>query len=146
MSIIRRTVLTGIIAAAAAGCGSDQTGPSPNTLAATWSATSAQFVSVANPAQMAELVGMGGSVMLTLTANNTFTMTTMSPGHPMEQLTGTWSSSVDVLTLTHGSGNTQFDMTVSGNTMTLRGAHGSFDVNGDDVDEDVTMNFTMTRS
>ena len=139
-------MLTGIVAAAAAGCGGDQTGPSPSTLAATWNATSAQFVSVANPAQMAELVGMGGSVMLTLTANNTFTLTTMSPGHPMEQLTGTWSASVDVLTLTHGSGNTQFDMTVSGNTMTLRGAHGSFDVNGDNVDEDVTMNFTMTRS
>jgi hypothetical protein len=144
--MIRRTLLAGLVAAAAAGCGGDQTGPSPNTLTATWNATSAQFVSVANPAQMAELVGMGGSVKLTLNANNTFTMTTMSPGNPMEQLTGTWSSSVDVLTLTHGTGTSQFDMTLNGNTLTLKGAHGSFDVNGDDVDEAVTMNFTMTRS
>ena len=103
MGNIRRTLLAALVGAMAAGCGSDQTGPSPGTLAATWHATSAQFVSVANPSQMAELVGMGGSVALTLNANNTFTLTTMSPGNPMEQQTGTWSSSVDVLTLAHGS-------------------------------------------
>ena len=139
-------MVAGLLAAAAAGCGSDGTGPSPDTLAATWNATQARFISVANPAQMADIVGMGGSVALTLNANNTFTMTTMTPGHPMEQMTGTWSSSVDVLTLHHGSGTSQFEMTHSGNTLTLTGGHGSFDVNGDDVDEEVTMNFTMTRS
>lgn len=145
MRLMRQAVFAGLVAAAAAGCGSDGTGPSPDTLTATWNATKAQFVSVANPAQMAEVVGMGGSVTLTLNANNTFTMTTMTPGHPMEQLTGTWSSSIDVLTLHHGSGTSQFEMTHSGNTLTLMGAHGSFDVNGDNADEEVTINLTMTR-
>lgn len=146
MRLMRHAVFVALVAAGAVGCGSDGTGPSPDTLAATWNATQAQFISVTNPAQMADVVGMGGSVALTLNANNTFTMTTMTPGHPMEQLSGTWSSSIDVLTLHHGSGTSQFQMTHSGNTLTLTGAHGSFDVNGDDVDEEVTMNFTMTRS
>lgn len=146
MRLMRHAVFVALVAAGAVGCGSDGTGPSPDTLAATWNATQAQFISVTNPAQMADVVGMGGSVPLTLNANNTFTMTTMTPGHPMEQLSGTWSSSIDVLTLHHGSGTSQFQMTHSGNTLTLTGAHGSFDVNGDDVDEEVTMNFTMTRS
>jgi len=88
---------------------------------------------------------MGGSVSLTLNANNTFTMTTMMPGHSMDQMSGTWSSSVDVLTLHQGSGTSEFQMTQSGNTMTLTGGHGSFDVNGDGVDENVTMSMTMTR-
>ena len=146
MRFVREALFAGVVAAAAAGCGSDSTGPSPDTLAATWNATQTQFISVTNPAQMADVVGMGGSVRLTLNANNTFTMTTMMPGHPMEQMSGTWSSSIDVLTLHHGSGTSEFDMTHSGNTLTLTGAHGSFDVNGDDVDEEVTMNMTMTRS
>ena len=146
MRLMRHALFAGAVAAAAAGCSSDSTGPSPDTLAATWTATETQFISTTNPAQMADIVGMGGSVRLTLNANNTFTLTTMMPGHPMDQLSGTWSSSVDVLTLHHGSGTSEFEMTHSGNTLTLTGAHGSFDVNGDDVDEEVTMNMTMTRS
>ena len=138
MRLMRHALFAGAVAAAAAGCSSDSTGPSPDTLAATWTATETQFISTTNPAQMADIVGMGGSVRLT--------MTTMMPGHPMDQLSGTWSSSVDVLTLHHGSGTSEFEMTHSGNTLTLTGAHGSFDVNGDDVDEEVTMNMTMTRS
>ena len=145
MGTIRRTLLAGLVAVTAAGCGSDQTGPSPSTLTATWNATSAQFVSVANPSQMAELVGMGGSVALTLNANNTFTMTTTTPGKPVEQLAGTWSSSTDVLTLTYGSGNSQFDMTLNGDTLLLTGANGSFDVNGDSADEEVKVNLTLLR-
>ena len=145
MRTTRRMLVSGLLAGALGACGADSTGPSEQSLTATWHATKAEFVSVANPAQKAELIALGGSVLLTLNANNTFTMTTTTPGKPVEQLAGTWSSSTDVLTLTYGSGNSQFDMTLNGDTLLLTGANGSFDVNGDSADEDVKVNLTLLR-
>ena len=149
MPTARKLLVTGLLAGALAACSSDATGPSEQTLTATWHATKAEFVSVVNAAQKVELVGVGGSVVLALNANNTFSMTTTIPGKPNRQLSGTWSASADVLTLSYQfagtQGQAQYDMTLNANTLLLTGADGSFDVNGDSVDEDVKINLTMVR-
>jgi len=146
MTTAGRILVAGLVAGAVGACGGDGTGPSEQTLTATWHATKAEFVSVVNPAQKVDLVAIGGSVVLTLNANNTFTMTTTTPGKPVEQVSGTWSSSTDVLTLTYGLGNSQFDMALNGDMLLLTGANGSFDVNGDSVDDEVKVNLTLLRS
>ncbi len=61
------------------------------------------------------------------------------PGQPAEVSSGTWSASADVLTITWTSGqrgNAQFDMTLSGNSLTLTGGHVAYDLNGDDIDDE----------
>lgn len=149
MTTARRMLLSGLVAGAIGACGGDNNGPSEASLTATWHATKAEFVSVANPQQKVELVGAGGSVVLALNANNTFTMTTTTPGKPDAQLSGTWSASADVLTLTYqfagNQGQAQYDMALNGDTLLLMGADGSFDVNGDNALEDVKINLTLTR-
>lgn len=149
MTNARRILLTVLMAGTMGACSGDNNGPSEASLTATWHATNAEFVSVTNPAQKVELVGIGGSVVLALNANNTFTMTTTTPGKPAAQLSGTWSASADVLTLSYQfagtQGQAQYEMTLNGDTLLLMGADGSFDVNGDNALEDVKINLTLTR-
>jgi hypothetical protein len=131
---------------AVGACGGDGgTGPSAASLAGTWRATQAQLVSVANPSTQVDLVAMGGTVRLVLSDAQTFTLTVLMPAEPDDITTGSWSSSIDVLTLTYGSGSMQFDMTLSGNTLTLTGANGDYDFNGDDTDEPAKISLTLTR-
>jgi hypothetical protein len=67
------------------------------------------------------------------------------PGEPAEITTGTGSSSVDVLTMTHPYGTWQCDMTLSGSTLRLDGAQDSYDLDGDEVEESVKWYLTLSR-
>jgi hypothetical protein len=145
---IKRRWLVGMAVGAGIACGGDGgTGPSPETLVGTWGATKAEFVSVASPSTKVDLVAMSGTVQLVLTAAKTFTLTVTVPGAPDEVSAGTWSSS-DILSLTFTSGHAgtmQFQLNLSGNTMTLSGADAEFDFNQDGVDEPAKLNLVLQR-
>lgn len=148
MHVVARLILVVSVAAAACGCGGNSaTGPSPQTLAGTWNATRAEFVSASNSNLRVEVVAQGTAIALTFDAAGTYTLRTTAPGSAPETETGTWSASSDVLTLraTGQSGESQFGMTLSGNTLSLSGGHRLFDINNDDHDEETILNMTLTR-
>jgi len=145
-------VLVAVAVLAAACGGSDggsgsPTGPSAPTLAGTWKATRAEFVGVANSSQRVEVVSLGVSVTLVLNAAGTFTLTVAEPGMAADVTNGSWTSSSDALKMTPGgmSWSWEFDMTLSGNTLTLSGATFEFDVNGDDRDDQAKLSMTLAR-
>jgi len=127
--------------------GKSPTAPSATTLAGTWKASRAEFVNASNSSVRVEAVSQGYTIVLTLAASGTFTQAVTEPGQAARTTTGTWTASKDVLTLktTGQSGETQFDMTLNGNTLTLNGGHVLFDVNNDDVDEESILNLIMAR-
>lgn len=147
MRIISVVVLVAL-GAVAGSCGgsSSPTAPSVQTLAGTWRATRAEFASATNASVKVEMISRGATLVLVLDQAGTFTQTFTAPGGPSEVTTGTWSASQDVLTLRRGPSNTsQFDMTLSGTTLTLTGGSALFDVNGDDVDEEAKLSVTLVR-
>lgn len=136
-----------VVLGASWACHDDGTGPSPTQLTGSWRATKAEFVSIANPALKVELIQQGGTVRLSLTEGKTYTLTITPAGGADQHLTGSWSSSADVLTLALSPplvGEIQFDMALSGSTLTLQGGHIPFDVDGDGVFEESIVNLTMT--
>lgn len=140
-----RSTFTVCIALALAACGGGGgTGPD---LSGTWSATRLEYASVASPATKVELVAAGGHASLVLAADKTYTVTTVLPGGAETTTSGTWTSSSDVLTLreTGSSGDMQFGYTLSGNTLTLTGADGEYDFDGDGTMEAAKMNIAATR-
>ncbi len=132
--------------AAACGGGSSTTGPSP-TLAGTWNATRAEFVSASNSSLRMEVVALGTAIVVTLDSAGTYTLRTTAPGTAPEIETGTWSASSDLLTLraTGQTGESQFNMTLSGSTLALSGGHRLFDINNDNVDEETILSMTLSR-
>jgi len=142
-----KLALIGAILVVGGSCGNDGSGPEASELAGTWRATRFEYVSVANSNQRLELVALGAVVTVTLTEAGAFTIVVAIPDEPQETFTGTWSASRDVLTLNRasGGGQWQFDMQLSGNTLTLSDANSEFDINGDDQDEPVKLNMTLAR-
>jgi hypothetical protein len=144
-----------VIAAAAAlwaGCGGgDGAFESPTeatqTLVGTWRATKAEYTNRANSSQRVDIVASGSVLTLVLEAGGAFRLTIVDPGEPGNTVTGTWTASRDVLTIVQAgqSGQTQFDMAFSGNTLTLEGGHVLFDVNGDGVGEECELDMTLSR-
>jgi hypothetical protein len=53
--------------------------------------------------------------------------------------------SQDMLSLNYAGGEWQFDMVLSGNTLTLSGADGEYDFNDDDVDDPAKVNLVLVR-
>jgi hypothetical protein len=130
-----------------AGCGSEPAGPDPETMAGTWVATSAQFVRVASPPMTVDVIPMGGSLVLILAANGTFTLNFAFPGEGVDTRQGNWNASFDVLTLNYtpgAFGPRQFDLNLSGNTLTLRGADVDFEFVGHTA-EPAKLNLVLTR-
>ena len=111
------------LALASISC-SDSAAVDPESLVGTWDATKLEFARVADPQDKEDVIGdLGGDFVITLAVNGGCTGELTVPPDPVENMTGTWSASVDVFTL-HWSGDThttQFDMTLSGNTLTLAG-------------------------
>jgi hypothetical protein len=62
-------------------------------------------------------------------------------------VSGTWSATVDVLTIVRAgqTGQTQFDMTLSGSTLTLSGGHVLFDLNDDGAGEECVLDMALVR-
>lgn len=112
-----------VLALASVTC-SDSNGVDPDSLLGTWDATKMEFTSVADPQDKEDVIAdLGGEFVMIIAANGGCTGELTVPPDPLENMAGTWSASADVFTL-HWSGDThttQFDMTLSGNTLTLAG-------------------------
>ena len=83
-----------------------------------------------------------------LHADQTYRLTTRFPGDPDEVVTGTWTSTSDVLTIQYNgqsSATLQFDWTLSGSTLTLNGAAGVFDFDGDGLEDHATLHLVLVR-
>lgn len=147
MRMVAGIGLAALLGATACG-GDDAAAPDKDELAGNWRATKIEYVSVASPAQKVDLATLGVTVTLALNAGGTFVLTTTPPGGAAQTLSGTWSASRDVLTLHWSgqfSGDMQFDMALSGNTLSLSGADADYDVNGDDRDEPAKLNLVLVR-
>jgi hypothetical protein len=154
MNFLARVLLV-IAATIAASCGGDSGGSggtpaSPSTVATlvgTWKATKAEYVSTANSSVRVEVVAQGTTLTLTLESAGTYTERIVDPGQEGQTTTGTWSATQDIMTLkpTGVTWDIQFDMTLSGTTLTLNGGHVSFDVNGDGRDEETLANLTLVK-
>ncbi len=128
--VVASLVACAILAPACDKNGSSPSAPTAQTLEGTWRATKAEFVSVATSSKRIDVVASGATVTLAF-AGNGYTFTIAQPGQSPVVQTGTWSASSEVMTLTRVgfSGNQQFDMTFSGNSLTLNGANALFDFN-----------------
>ncbi len=141
-----------VVAFVAVSCGGSggsgsPTAPSSPTLAGTWKATRAEFVSAGNSNLRVEVVAKGTTMVLTLDAGGSYTQKITDAGQAGQTTTGTWAASSDVLTLkpTGMSFQIQFDMALSGNNLTLNGGHVTFDVNGDGSEEEALLYMTLAR-
>jgi len=117
-------ILVGLVALTAGGCKSS-TGPSAQSLMGTWHATKAEYVSVANSNTKVDIIAQGSTLTLVLDAS-TFVLTVTDPGANPVVSNGTWSKSLDTLTLVPSTGwfgESQFDMSLNGDQLTLTGGH-----------------------
>jgi len=131
----------------AAGCRKDTvTSPSAEGLVGTWRATKAEYVSKVTSGLSYEVVGRGGSVTLALTSSQ-FTYTLVKSGSSAQVTTGTWTSTLDLLTLNPSgvSFSVAFEMNQSGNNLTLNGGSMEFDFSGTGTPENATVNLTLVR-
>lgn len=133
--------------AVAAGCSSDSTVPSTDDLIGTWRVTKLEFVNVANQTNRVDAIALGGNATMVLNVDHTFSLIATLPGEPTETVAGTWTSSQDTFSMfpTGMSGSWVFDMSLSGNTLTVSGANVDFDFNDDSVDEPAKLNLVMVR-
>ena len=142
-------VLPILLLASCGGDGDDTTGPVNNGLVGTWDATAIQLTSVADPADVVELISQGANGRLVLQSNGDFGLSIGIPGEPTEFGNGTWGST-DVLTLNFGDGDIQgtwqFDIDLNGNTLRLTGADTEWDFDDDGTDDPAKLDLTLTRS
>jgi hypothetical protein len=134
---------------ALAACGDDGgTAPDAGELTGNWRATKIEYASVANSSQKVDLTTLGVTVTLTLNAGSTYLLITTAPGQAAQTLSGTWTANRDVLTLKwtgQFSGEMQFDMALSGTSLTLSGADADYDFNGDDQDDPAKLTLVLVR-
>jgi len=114
----------------AVGCKSS-TGPADQSdFIGTWNATKAEFTSIANPSTKVDIITQGSSLTVVFSAN-AVVLTITDPGQNPEVFSGTWSASMDVMTLTWTSGlsgESQFDWVLAAeDELTLGGGHMPFD-------------------
>jgi len=112
----------------------------------TWKATSAVFVSAASSSKKTDVVAQGAVVTLVI-ASSGFTLTFTYPDKSPAVTTGSWTSSRDTLSLKPGgmSWAWQFDMNLSGNTLSLSNAGFEFDFSGTGVNEQARLSMTLVR-
>lgn len=130
----KTTLLAPVVIAvfAAAGCGGGSpAGPVYRPLEGTWTATKAEYVSVADPVRTVDIVAQGSTVTLVL-SESTFNLTIVDPGEAPEVTVGSWTASVATLTLSPVGTTTPwvFTMDQGWDTMILSGAHVAFAFGG----------------
>jgi hypothetical protein len=123
----------------------DSTGPDVQSLIGTWQATEAEYVSVANSNIKVDIVAQGSTLRLVLNAS-TYVLTITDPGMSPEVTNGTWSKTIDTLTLTPSGGSSKsvFDMSLSSDMLTLIGGGAWFDFTTGNF-EDAKLNLVLDR-
>ena len=145
MRALAAIILVGLTVVTA--CNKSPTSPSSpaaSGLPGTWQASRAEY---AWGGVRLDAVSKGARMVLTISPSNTYTMKTIDPGEPEEATAGTWTASTDVLTLRPSgmSWTIEFEMNLSGSSLTLNGGHVAYDINGDDRDEECVLNSTWAR-
>jgi hypothetical protein len=94
-----------------------------------------EFTNPANPAQQVDLIVEEWTYVITLNADGTYDAVLDDPDGPPEAISGVWEASVDVFRLKDDTEPwwQEFDMSRSGNTLTLTGADLNFDFGEGDV-------------
>lgn len=143
---LTRIFAIALMGAAAVACGGDDK-PSSESVSGTWSIAKFEYVNAANSSERVDLIASGYSGTVTLNDNGQYVATITEPGFEPVSTTGTWSYTVDTFTLqeTGSSGNSQFDMDVGNDVLTLTGANSEYDFDGDDVPEPAVWNITLER-
>jgi hypothetical protein len=121
---------------AAIGC-KGATTPEVESFVGTWSATKAEYESVANPGTKVDIITQGSTLTLVFTAN-TCVLTITDPGEAPFVANATWSASTDVLTFTWTSGlngDTQFDYVLDVDELRLDGGHMPFEFTAGNPEE-----------
>ncbi len=143
-----RKAIGSLLLAAALGACSDSTGLEPNDLAGTWVASVWVFTNPANTSQTADIVALGGSFMLVLSADGTFTSTIQEPGDDLPDVdTGTYEVVGSLITIAEsGQGSpTEFQAVRDGDSMTLTTSEEEYDWNDDQVDDSASMRIVINR-
>jgi hypothetical protein len=132
---------------AALACGDDGVGPSADEIAGTWTATKVEYVSVSQPVRTVDLIAEGGTATLVLNAAGTYVFTLTPNAEPTVVDTGEWQLDGDIITLMPNwtSFEFQFDVALSGNTLTLSGADSEYDFDGDHQPDDAKLNLVLVR-
>jgi hypothetical protein len=137
-----------LLVASTLACGDDGTGPPAAELTGSWEATAAEVTTTDGSAVTVDVLALGGAFALTLSGDGSFTVQVALPGEPGESWSGSWTALGDVLRLDFTSGlmgRCEFDMTLAGNELTLRGADTEFDVDGDGQEEPVQLDLVLRR-
>jgi hypothetical protein len=91
------------VAALGVACGGGGSPTTPSEVASgltgTWRVTRAEYINATNSAQSVDVIAQGTTMTLVLQAGGTFTLTIVDPGQAANVVTGTWTSSRDVLTI-----------------------------------------------
>ena len=115
------------------GCGA--AGPSETELAGTWHANKIEYISTSGLGTV-DIMTLGAAITLQLNPDKTAAFTFTRVGGHVDAMTGTWTSSADVLTFTIGAEDSyQWDMSMNGTTLQLTQEGSSWDFNGDGVQE-----------
>ena len=133
---MRRASLLGlpVLIVLSLSCG-DGTGIETDDLIGTWDATKLEFTNPANPVQHVDLILEGWTYVMILHADGTYAATLDDPDGPPEAITGVWEVTIDVFRMKDDTEPwwREFDLSRSGNTLTLTGADLNFDFGEGDI-------------
>jgi phosphoheptose isomerase len=145
----RFVLLAVAVPGVACGGGGSSTTPSEvaSGLTGTWRVTRAQYVSATHSTQSVDVISQGTTMTLAFRTDGTFTLRIVDPGQEANVVTGTWTSSPDVLTIvpTGAPGDSQFDMALDGNNLSLSGGHVEYDFGDDGLLEEAILNMDLTH-
>jgi len=120
---------------------SDSTVPEAD-LVGTWNATAFVFSDFGDPVTDFDVIDEGGTVTIVIRADDTFTITFTIPGSAPETDGGAWSVDGDRLVFDAGTvDEMSFDITLSGNTLTIYSDDVEFDFGGGEEPAQVEATF-----
>ncbi len=143
-----RKAIGSLLLAAALGACSDSTGLDSDDIAGTWVASVWVFTNPANTSQTADIMALGGSFMLVLNADSTFTSTIQEPGDDLPGVdTGTYEVVGSLITIAEsGQGSpTAFQAVRNGDSMTLTTSEEDFDWDDDGQDDPASLRLVLNR-
>ena len=143
MSIIRASLVAAFLVACSS---SSSSGPAPQGLPGTWSATKAEFVNADDANTRVDVVAKGTTVTLVLDTS-TFALTQKDPVAAPVVTNGSWTANSDLMTFTPTgmSFSWVFQMALNGNDLSLTGASVEFDFNDDGIYEQAKLNLALVR-
>lgn len=148
MSADRRIGTLVLLLAVLGGCGKDKAvGPKPNEITGAWRATMVEYVSKAAPGTRVDLIAAGDTLTLTINSDGSIIQIRTPLGGSPDTTTGTWELTTDIFKVfpTGMPFYWAWDVSLSGNTLTLTGADMEYDFNDDNVPEQADQNMVLIR-